>query len=146
MYFPPYESLINAAGLSIAAMQEAERVPVPTKLLQFLMQTALLTVDFNEQAYLQANPDVLEAIQCGRLLNARQHFFGYGYFEGRMGALPAVDEEWYLTTYPDVAQAVRAGRVISATHHFHESGAAEGRLPSKDKKEIADHWRDLLRK
>ena len=144
MYFPPYESLINAAGLSKAAIKDAETVPVPTKLFQFLMQTALLAADFNEETYLQANPDVREAIQRGRLLNARQHFFGYGYFEGRMGALPAVDEEWYLKTYPDVAQAVREGRVTSATRHFHETGAAEGRVPSRDKKEIADHWRDLL--
>ena len=57
--------------------------------------------------------EAIQAVEKGEVGSGFLHYLRYGYFEGRMGALPAVDEEWYLTTYPDVAQAVRAGRVIS---------------------------------
>jgi hypothetical protein len=47
--------------------------------------------------------------------DALLHNIGFGYFEGRTGGTPTVDELWYLTTYPDVAEAVKLGRVQSAT-------------------------------
>jgi len=78
-------------------------------------------------------------------LTPAQHFIGYGYFEGRRGGLPKVDEQWYLQTYRDVAQAVQSGQIASATEHFEIIGAAEGRAPSKEYLDVAKQWKNLLR-
>ena len=49
--------------------------------------------NFDEQAYLQANPDVARAVAQGILLSGRQHFDHFGHKENRrmaVGASPAL--------------------------------------------------------
>ncbi|MEL6397889.1 MAG: hypothetical protein AAFO87_11810 [Cyanobacteria bacterium J06607_6] len=37
----------------------------------------------SESAYLAANPDVAAAVQSGAMISGIQHFFDFGYGEGR---------------------------------------------------------------
>jgi hypothetical protein len=71
----------------------------------------------------------------------RLHYVGFGYFEGRSGATPEVDEGWYLRTYKDVADAVAAKAIDSASEHFRVVGAAEGRSPSAAYVPAAEQWK-----
>ncbi len=144
MYFPPYDQMLRVAGQSRAAAEAANEVRIPLDLFRFLMQAALKTADFSPDAYLTANPDVRDAMRKGHELTAAQHFIAFGYFEGRRGGLPKVDETWYLRTYPDVAVAVAAGKVKSATEHFEVMGAGEGRAPSQALSDEAKRWKELM--
>src|SRR5690606_4273710 len=81
---------------------------------------------FNEQWYLQQNPDVAEAVQQG-LISAETHFNLFGKHEGRAPG-PFFDPEFYLKQNPDVAAAVEAG-LITAYDHFEQFGVSEARNP-----------------
>ena len=144
MYFPSYDQMLRVSGQSRAAVEDAKEARIPLELFRFLMQAALKTAEFDAEAYLAANPDIREAVKRGSELSPAQHFIAYGYFEGRRGALPKVDEAWYLRTYPDVAAAVKAANVKSATEHFEIVGASEGRAPSREQMDVAKHWKRLL--
>ncbi|HYZ31575.1 MAG TPA: hypothetical protein VE684_04750 [Crenalkalicoccus sp.] len=145
MYVPPYDALLRSIGTSREALEGASEVSVPMSLFRFLVQIAVANGDFNEAGYLQANPDVAEAVRRGEIENARLHYIGFGYFEGRQGATPEVDERWYLRSYPDVGSAVRAGQLSSATEHFMVVGASEGRSPSVHYENDAAQWKKALR-
>jgi hypothetical protein len=144
MYFPSYEQMLQVSGQSRAAVEAANEVRIPLDLFRLLMQAALKSADFDPEAYLAANPDINEAVRRGSELSPAQHFVAFGYFEGRRGALPKVDEAWYLRTYPDVAAAVKAGKVKSATEHFEIIGAGEGRAPSQALSDEAKQWKYLM--
>jgi hypothetical protein len=144
MYFPPYDQLLKMAGRGAAKPNNGGQVTVPRSLFEFLLQVALTTSDFDETSYLAANPDVRASLARGGELNAQQHFVGYGYFEGRKGGLPKVDERWYLQTYKDVSEAVQGGKIGSAAEHFELVGAAEGRAPSRHYQEVAKRWKVML--
>jgi len=137
MYVPSFESILRAIGTDRTAFQDSTKVTIPVELFKFLLQTTLVSCDLNEAGYLTANPDVAEALNSGSVDSVRLHYVGFGYFEGRKGAMPKVDDPWYLTTYSDVATAVKTGKVSSAAEHFEIIGAAEGRSPSASHKAIA---------
>ena len=86
-------------------------------------------IEFDEEYYLSANPDVAEHVATGQVSSARDHYINSGYFEDRFPRPIRVDERWYLDTYPDVAEAVADGRLASGTQHFGKLGFREGRLP-----------------
>ena len=90
------------------------------------------------------NPDVNDAVIQGGVESGFVHFIGYGYFEGRLGGITAVDEAWYLRQNPDVAAAVNAGAINSATDHFYKVGAAEGRSPNSENELEGIRWKDVL--
>jgi hypothetical protein len=144
MYVPPYDALLSSIGTSRPALRGAAEVTIPAGLFRFLTQIAVASGEFNEAGYLAANPDVAEALRRGAIEDARLHYVGFGYFEGRLGATPAVDENWYLRTNPDVASAVRAGRVASAAEHFTQAGAREWRSPSGQHEPDAAQWKKAL--
>jgi hypothetical protein len=144
MYFPPYEQLLTAASRSVADNRSAPSVTIPKKLFDFLLQAALTTAQFDEKSYLDQNPDIKAGLGRGNELTAHQHYIGYGYFEGRHGGGPKVEEAWYLKTYPDVASAVKSGAAKSAADHFEIAGASEGRAPSQGSVPVAQQWKDLL--
>lgn len=77
---------------------------------------------FDEQYYLQQNPDVSAAIQRGSISNGWEHFQQYGWREGR-DPNDVFDISYYLSTYADVA---RAG--VNPLQHYLSFGAGEGRL------------------
>jgi hypothetical protein len=145
MYFPPYDQIVKVAAKSVGQDTSQPKVTLPKRLFDFLMQTALTVADFDEESYLNANPDIRAGLGRGNELTAHQHFIGYGFFEGRRGGGPKVDEAWYLQTYPDVAAAVRGGSIKSASDHFYMVGASEGRAPSKAYLGIAAEWKALLK-
>lgn len=82
---------------------------------------------FNENWYLQNNPDVAEAVRQG-LITAEQHFALYGKYENRSPS-PFFDPVLYLQQNPDVAAAVQSG-LINAFDHFMSYGQNENRSPS----------------
>ena len=146
MYFPSYEQLLKSGGQTRASVEAAKKVTVPLKLFEFLMQVALTSADFDVEHYLAMNPDIRDAMKKGSEISPHQHYISYGYFEGRKGGLPKVDDAWYLRTYPDVAAAVKSGGVRSATEHFEIMGAGEGRAPSQELSDVAVKWKALLAK
>jgi hypothetical protein len=123
-----------------------EQVKVPANMLRFLLQIALANSDFNEAGYLEANPDIVAAVKKNSIESPRLHYIGNGYFEGRLGATPEVDERWYLRTYKDVADGIRSGMVRSAQQHFTQCGAAEMRAPSALYEPDVLQWAQALRK
>ncbi len=110
MYMLPPNVLLENLGLTPEQFRDSQHVTVPTPLLKFLLQAALLQSDFDEKSYLEANPDVAEAVRRGRVKSGRVHYVTTGYLECRSGGHPAVDEGWYLSTYQDVGKAVRRRR------------------------------------
>ena len=82
---------------------------------------------FNEQWYLEQNPDVAAAVAAG-LTTAHQHFLAYGQYESRAPS-SLFDPVFYLAQNPDVAAAVEAG-LASAYEHFLLYGQGEPRTIS----------------
>ena len=144
MYLPPLDAMLKAVGATREQLNSGADVTIPAELLKLLIQAALASSDFNEAGYLSANPDVAAGVRAGAVPNARAHFIGFGYFEGRQGATPEVDERWYLRSYPDVGSAVRAGKLSSATEHFMVVGASEGRSPNVRYEGDAAQWKSAL--
>jgi hypothetical protein len=140
MYMLPLNVLLENLGLTPEQFRDSQHVTVPTPLLKFLLQAALLQSDFDEKSYLEANSDVAEAVRRGRVKSARVHYLTTGYLECRNGGHPAVDEGWYLSTYQDVGKAVRAKKTDSATVHFAETGAREFRAPGASYVKDAVTW------
>jgi hypothetical protein len=145
MFVPSAEALMNALNASKDDINRDGAIEIPTRLLRFLLQIALSSTDFDENEYLRLNPDVAEAIRRGDVKNGKIHYIGFGYFEGRRGAGPVVDDSWYLQRYPDVDSAVRKRKVASANDHFHAVGGGEGRSPNADYEEDALQWKQVLR-
>ncbi|WP_400766895.1 hypothetical protein [Methylosinus sporium] len=89
--------------------------------------------NFDERAYLYANPDVAEKVRSGSILSGRAHFARYGRYEGRVQMIPHdqpaapenFDAEAYIARNPDVAFLIARGRYPSARAHFERRGRAE---------------------
>jgi len=87
----------------------------------------LLSEMLDEQAYLNANPDVAEAVASGVFVSGLQHWELHGIFEDRDGSL--LDVDFYLNNNEDVADAVEAGGFESGLSHYLSFGRYEGRAP-----------------
>jgi hypothetical protein len=144
MYVPPFDSLLKAIGVSRQDFEQTTHVTIPTELLRLLLQIAIANSDFNSKGYLSANPDVAESVQSGVTKDPHVHYVGFGFFEGRAGATPEVDEAWYLRTYPDVADGLKSGQVKSAAEHFRVAGVIEGRSPSLGYSLAAEQWKRVF--
>jgi hypothetical protein len=94
-----------------------------------LMMPHLLRIPFDQDWYLEAYPDVREAIASGLVAGARQHYARYGFYEHRQPRRILVDEAWYLEANGDVRDAVAKGVFTSGQEHFGIVGFREGRLP-----------------
>ena len=128
MYLPPYRQLFTENPETKSSGKET--VTVSKAVFDLILKMALTTIEFDEKKYLAANPDVATGPVRKGELTARQHFCAYGYFEGRKGWLPVVEEVWYRKTYKDVDDAIEKGMINSAQDHFEGVGAYEGRSPS----------------
>jgi len=82
---------------------------------------------FDEDFYLEFNPDVAAAVAAGDFSSGLDHFQRYGLQEGRPLVSPSFNERTYLENYPDVAAAVTAGDFSSGLDHYIRFGEAEGR-------------------
>jgi hypothetical protein len=143
MYLPPYELLLRVTQNKARGKNPPNQVTISIGLFNFLLQVALATTDFDEERYLSENPEVRDHIAHTRNITPNQHYIGFGYFEGRKGTLPEVDEHWYLETYRDVATAIPNNDIASAAEHFEKMGAAEGRAPSPEYVDVANQWKKL---
>ncbi len=80
--------------------------------------------DFDEEKYLEANPDVKEAVEKGVYKSGLEHLEKYGLEEIRVGKRkfhPEYDffnEEKYLKKFPDIKEAVKKGLFNSGFEHF----------------------------
>ncbi|MDY6939673.1 MAG: hypothetical protein SWY16_18725 [Cyanobacteriota bacterium] len=79
---------------------------------------------FEEQEYLELNPDVAAAVSAGAT-TAKEHFVTFGLQENRQFSR-LFDAQFYLEAHADVAAAVSAG-ATTATQHFFEFGVKEER-------------------
>ena len=84
---------------------------------------------FDENYYLNSNPDVKAAVQSGAIASGLEHFQKYGLAEGRTSVSPYYDEGLYLRKNPDVAAAVNSGGLKTGLQHYIQYGEAEGRSP-----------------
>lgn len=87
--------------------------------------------NFDEESYLEANPDVKGAIEKGLLKSATEHLIKYGLEEIKEGKrkfhpdLDFYNEDFYLETHPDVVNALKEGEYDSAFEHFCKYGYNE---------------------
>ncbi|MFV3130626.1 hypothetical protein [Niveispirillum sp. KHB5.9] len=79
--------------------------------------------EFDEQFYLNSNPDVFAAVQNGTYSSGLQHYNLHGQAEGRLGGPSGVfDAGYYVAVYGDVDAAN-----IPAIDHYNTYGRAEDR-------------------
>ncbi|MBE9040942.1 hypothetical protein IQ235_09135, partial [Oscillatoriales cyanobacterium LEGE 11467] len=71
---------------------------------------------FEEQEYLELNPDVAAAVSAG-VTTATEHFTKYGFREERQFSR-LFDAQFYLNAHSDVAAVVSAGATTAAEHFF----------------------------
>jgi hypothetical protein len=127
MGLPTYASLVNEKA--IIPPGGSPYFGVQEHFFQSCMADRLAKVRVDEAWYLEAYPDVREAIAGGAVPDARTHFVMFGYYEHRMPYAIDVDEAWYLRAYPDVEKAVQRKHFTTAQDHFNQYGYREGRLP-----------------
>ena len=144
MFTPRFEALLALMALDRAAYAKAEKVLLDKDLFEFLVRVMLLAGDFDEAAYLEANEDVRAAMLRGEIKDPFVHYLNSGYFEGRDGVWPTVDESWYLKRYPDVADRANSGDLLSAQAHYRSSGHTEWRIPNPEAREALAPWRAVL--
>lgn len=83
---------------------------------------------FDENTYLQQNPDVANAVSLGGFASGFDHFLKHGQFEGRQPS-GFYSESYYLQQNPDVASAVSLGGFATGLDHFLSHGQFEKRDP-----------------
>ncbi|MGK7921690.1 MAG: SBBP repeat-containing protein [Trichodesmium sp.] len=81
---------------------------------------------FDEEFYLNNNPDVVQQIQNGLFANGLDHFLNKGQFQGRNPSI-LFDEITYLLENPGVSQAIANNLFKSGFDHFVNVGFFEGR-------------------
>lgn len=143
-YVPHVELLLQALRVSRERLNGRSKIAIDPRLLRRLVQAIVERSPFSGDFYLQTYPDIAAAHAAGTLSDPHRHFVETGYFEGRLGAPPTVDEDFYMSAYKDVGQAVRRGEIASATEHYVRQGAAEGRLPNPCIRPEVDDWMAVL--
>jgi hypothetical protein len=145
MYVPHYDAILHGIGTTRAELDGRTEMAIPLSLFHFLLKIALTHGEFNLPGYLAANPDVQDAAKKSQIPDVNMHYMHFGFFEGRRGAIPAVDESWYRRNYADIAAAVRRGDIASGSEHFATIGAEEFRAPSFAYLEDAMEWERACR-
>ena len=90
-----------------------------------------LIAGFDEEAYLEANPDVKEGIKNGQFRDALHHLETFGLNEIEQGlrkfhkGFESFDESKYLEAFPDVNMLLEEGKYNSVFHHFCHVGYKE---------------------
>lgn len=144
-YLPHIDLLLQALRINRERLNSRSKIAIDTKLLRSLLQALATTMEFSEEFYLASYSDIAEAHSVGKVPDLHKHFVESGFFEGRFGAPPPVDEAFYTSMYKDVGQAVLRGDITSGAEHYLRTGAAEGRLPNESLRRSVDNWMSLLR-
>ncbi len=140
MYVPHFDAILKNIGINRSEFETKTSIEVPAPLLKMLLQIAVASGEFNKAGYLSENVDIAEAVKMNDI-NPHRHYIEFGFFEGRTGACPAVDEVWYRKAYVDIDAAVKKGEIASGGEHFVVQGAAEGRAPSAKYLPDAMQWK-----
>ncbi len=144
-YLPHVDLLLHAMRINRDRLNSRAKIAIDAKLLRRLIQAAVAHLPFSAEFYTETYSDIAGAAAAGAIPDLHRHYVETGFFEGRVGAPPPVDEAFYAERYADVAQAVQRGEVASAREHYVRSGAAEGRLPCARLKDEVDAWMSVLR-
>ncbi|MEB3340818.1 SGNH/GDSL hydrolase family protein [Okeania sp.] len=83
---------------------------------------------FDEQFYLENNPEVAAGVANGTIGDAFSHFIEVGQFEDRDPSA-IFNTDFYLATNPDIATVVEQN-ILTPTEHFINFGQLEQRDPS----------------
>jgi hypothetical protein len=144
-YLPHVDLFLRALRINRERLSSKSKIAIDAKLLRHLLQALVAEAPFSGEFYLENNPDVAAAHAQGQITDLHAHYVDQGYFEGRPGAPPPVNEAFYAATYRDVAEAVQRGDVKSGAEHYMRSGAAEARLPNPEIKGAIESWLVALR-
>lgn len=144
-YFPHVDLLVRSLRIDRDRLNGRSKIAIDARLLRRLIQGVIEGLPFSAKFYAETYPDIAAAAAAGQIPDLHRHYVETGYFEGRLGMPPTLDEAYYRDTYPDVAEAVAAGDVASAADHYRRSGAAEGRVPVADMAGAIGDWMTLLR-
>lgn len=144
-YFPHVDLLLKSLRIDRDRLSGKGKVAIDARLLRRILQYAIEQLPFSAEFYQANYPDIAAAAAAGRIPDLHRHFVETGWFEGRLGAPPAVDDAYYMGLYADVAQAVADGAITTPRAHYVQSGAAEGRVPSPHLAEEVAQWMHLLR-
>jgi hypothetical protein len=87
--------------------------------------------EFDEDYYLQQNPDVAQAVARGEWPSGYMHWCANGRASGRRAA-PPIDVDWYISAYPQAARDIALGRTSCAEDHYFRLGRYRGYLPSRN--------------
>jgi hypothetical protein len=142
---PHIDLLLQAMRINRERLNSRSKIAVDAKLLRTLLQGVVMHLPFSAEFYETTYPDIAEAVAAGKIPDLHRHFVETGYFEGRLGAPPQVDETYYTTLYKDVAQAIQRGDVISGAEHYVRAGSAEGRVPNARARSEIDAWMGIVR-
>jgi hypothetical protein len=144
-YLPHIDLLLQAMRINRERLNSRSKIAIDAKLLRTLLQAVVVHLPFSAEFYQDSYPDIAAAAESGQIPDLHRHYVETGYFEGRIGAPPPVDDDFYVAQYKDVAQAIQRGDVGSPAEHYLRSGASEGRVPSADLKPEVDQWMGILR-
>jgi hypothetical protein len=103
----PLSALINRKVM--LPSQKTNYIAVDMHYLSNALRDKVGQIFVDEAWYGERYPDILGAVQNGKLKSLSEHYVLYGYYEHRMPYYIKVDEEWYLTEYSDLQKAVSAG-------------------------------------
>ena len=123
----PFGSLISRRVL--IPSERTNLVAIDKYFLVQLLGSHVSRIRFDEGWYFWKYPDIMKAVEDGKVDTARDHYISDGYYEHRMPYQITVDEGWYLHQYPDVSAAVERKEFESAQMHFETAGFREGRDP-----------------
>lgn len=84
--------------------------------------------NFSEEAYLELNTDVRDALNKKMFKSGWEHYQQFGFREPRLRALRHLDESHYLKTNQDVREHVQKGLLTDGKTHFRHSGMYENRF------------------
>lgn len=143
-YFPHIDALLRALRITRPRLNSTAKIAVDARLLRALIEAAVASTAFSEDFYFRTYPDLKFAAGAGKLADSRHHYVATGYFEGRLGADPVIDDSFYIASYPDVALAMTTGKVASPLDHYIKSGSSEGRVPCPKRQPEIDAWTALL--
>lgn len=144
-YLPHVGLILKSLRIGRERLGGKAKVAVDPRLLWAILSAAATAAPFSAEFYKKTYPDLAEAHASGRLPDLHRHYVETGFFEGRLGACPDVDETFYLSRYPDVARAIARGAFASGRDHYVSTGAAEGRVPNPILQPAVDAWTALLR-
>lgn len=144
-YFPHVDLLLQSMRIDRNRLSGRGKIAIDAPLLRLLLHCVIARLPFSAEFYLRTYPDIAAAVAAGQIADLHRHFIDTGWFEGRMGSPPEVDEAAYRGAYADVAEAIDEGRIGSAHDHYMLAGAAEGRVPSPALAATVAQWMSVLR-